>query len=376
MKDKNKVNSLLLMVSFVVYIFGFLLLFIFIKDKDYSEIENRNLTKLPEFTFEKLLNKEFGDTFEKYVADQFPIRDKFIAVKSYSELIMQKKENNGVYIGKDGFFIEKFNRLNKETMGKIAQYINKFSDKYNTYMMIAPTSMTVYKDKLPAFVDGNKEEEVVSEFKEQLNKDILMVNVDDSLIQNNDKYLYYKTDHHWTTLGAYYAYKELCNIFNIKPNSLEDYNITEVSDKFYGTLFSKGNFGFAKPDSINLFYDKKDIKVNVEYVSEGKTSNSLYEMEYLNKKDKYGVFLDNNHPLLKITSNIENGKKICIIKDSYSHSLIPFLVSHFEEIHVIDLRHYNGSTNKYLEENQIEDVLFIYNARNIVTDVSTMKLNR
>ena len=99
-------------------------------------------------------------------------------------------------------------------------------------------------------------------------------------------------------------------------------------------------------------------------------------MSYLDTKDKYGVFLDNNHPLVKITSNVTNGKKICIIKDSYAHSIIPFWVGHFEEIHMFDLRHYKGSVNNYLKDNKIEDVLLLYNVRNIVSDVNIMWLNR
>lgn len=375
MKDNKRINALLT-GSFIIYIFGFLFLFIVIKDNDFSEIENRKLSSIPKFSFEDLLNRKFGDKFETYVADQFPFRNKFITIKSYSELIMQKKENNGVYVAKDGNFIEKFEEPDIELMKKLSEYINDFSQKYNTYMMIAPTSITINKDKLPSFVDGEIEERTIREFIDMLDDKIINIPLVESLKDKNDEYIYYKTDHHWTTLGAYYAYRELCNSMKIEPKELSDFNIEKVSDDFYGTLFSKGNFTFAQPDDINLFYPKEEIKLKVEYVFNEKTTDSLYEFKYLDEKDKYGVFLDNNHPLIKITTNSNSDRKIAILKDSYSHSLIPFLVNHFSEIHILDLRHFKSSVNEYLVSNDLNDVIFLYNARNIISDRNIMRLKR
>lgn len=375
MRIKNKKN-LILTLSFLIYIFGFFTLFIVIKDKDYSELENRSLSKIPKFSFESLLNRKFGDDFETYVADQFPFRDKFITIKSYAELIAQKKENNGVYICKDDNFIEKFEEPDFELIDKLVEYINDFSKDYNVYTMIAPTSITVNKDKLPLFVDGEIEDNVLDEFIGKLDSGIKNIPIVDALKNKKDEYIYYKTDHHWTTLGAYYAYIEFCNKMGLKAKDIDEFDIVKVSDDFYGTLFSKGNFGFASPDDINLFYLKEPKDITVDYVYSNETKDTLYELKYLEEKDKYGVFLDNNHPLVKINTNNGLNNKLAILKDSYSHSLIPFLVNHYDEIHVLDLRHFKGSVNDYLKDNELTDVLFMYNIRNIISDRNIMRLKK
>lgn len=373
MKIKNKFNKILVS-TFVLYISVFFVLFVIIKDKDFSELENRKLSKFPKFTLERLMNKEFGDEFETYLADQFPLRDKFISIKSSSEYVLQKKENNGVYIGDNGMFIEKFDEMDTELIDKITSYINNFSKKYNTYMMIAPTTYTIYSDNLPMYVDTNKELDAMKYFISKLDSEIVNIPIVDILKEHKKEYIYYNTDHHWTTLGAYYGYTKFAEYCNIDAMKYSEFDKKVVSDSFYGTLFSKGNFTYAKPDSISLYYPKKEIDYVVDYVFSEKQTNSLYELEYLDVKDKYGVFLDNNHPLVKISTNIKNGKKIAIIKDSYSHSLIPFLVNNFEEIHVIDLRMFKGNVDNYLMENGLEDILFMYNVRNIISDRNIMRL--
>lgn len=373
MKNNKKFN-LIIILSFITYIFVFFFLFLLVEDKNFSEIENRKLGQLPKFTLDGLLSREFGNDFELYVADQFPFRNKFITIKSTSEVVMRKKENNGVYIGKDGHYIEKFEYPDYELMDKLAQYVNDFSENYNTYMMIAPSSLTVLDSKLPNFLDKDIEREAIDDFINRLNSNINNVPITETMKSHEDEYIYYRTDHHWTTLGAYYAYVNLCDKLGIESLDIDNFNIKEVSNKFYGTLFSKGNFMFAKPDVINIFYPKENTDVIVDYVYSNKTTNTLYEMSYLTRKDKYGVFLDNNHPLVKITSTANTGKRIAIIKDSYSHSLIPFLVNHYDEIHVIDLRQFKGSVKQYLSVNKLEDVLFIYSARNIMSDRNIMRL--
>lgn len=372
MKKKFEV---LITVSFVVYIFVLSFLFVIIKDKSFSEIENRPLSKMPELNIETLFNKEFEEGFESYVSDQFPLRNSFISLKSYSEYMLLKKENNGVYIADDDYFIEKFESPDKELMGKIAKYINNFSKNYNVYCLVSPTSITINKDKLPYYVNGDLEEETLNEFYSLLDDNIVPIDIIDGLKSNSSEYLFYKTDHHWTTLGAFYAYQEFCKTLSLEPTTIKDYNIEKASSSFYGTLFSKGNFKFAKPDDINLFTFKDGIDIEVDYVYDNKKSETLYEKEYLDKKDKYGVFLDNNHPLVKIKTSANTGKRIAIIKDSYAHSFVPFLVSHYEEIHMIDLRLFKGSINNYLQENNLEDVVLIYNIKNIIKDTNIMRLS-
>lgn len=373
---KSKKAKIIFIGCFLSYLIVFFVGILFGEDKKFSDLENRYLSSKPKFSLKSLVNREYGDKLEKYIADQFPLRDEFISIKAISEYTIRKKENNGVYLGKNGYLIEKFPSIKTEQVERNINYINSFADKYNTSVLLAPTSLELYSDKVPKYAQDLDEGYIIDELKKQFNESVRFVDVRDVLDSNRDKNLYYKTDHHWTTTGAYYAYCEFMETLGLSPLRLDDFSIEQVSDSFYGTLFSKGNFTFVKPDTIEMYRHKKDISVEVDYVDENKVTDTLYEYSYLDKKDKYGFFIDNNHPLVKIKTGAETGRKIAIIKDSYAHSFVSFLIGHFDEIHMIDLRMYKQSVKEYLDKEKINDVLFLYNIRNFVIDKDIIRVTK
>lgn len=363
-------------LTLACYVFGFFTLQIFAKDKTFSALENRELTTAPTFTKEDFLNGTYGENFEKYIADQFPFRNNFISLKAYSELALQKKDNNGVFIGHDGYFLQDFTNPDIALLDKNAGYINNFAKNFNVYMMLAPTSTKVLEYKLPAYAHPYDEGIYIRNFYKQLSNDVHKVNVLDTLLDKNTEDIYYKTDHHWTTLGAYYAYTAFAESAGFTPLSLSDFNIIDANSEFYGTLFSKGNFTFAKPDTIQIFEPKNKVDVEVTYVATNTTTNNLYAYSHLDTKDKYSVFLDGNHPLITMKTGTKNGKKLLVIKDSYANSLVPFLVNHYEEIHIMDLRLLNMPITTYANQNGIKDVLFLYNVQGFNTEVKYSLLGR
>ncbi|GJM80533.1 hypothetical protein HMSSN139_30290 [Paenibacillus sp. HMSSN-139] len=160
--------------------------------------------------------------------------------------------------------------------------------------------------------------------REALGNAIKFVEVYPALSANRREYLYYKTDHHWTTLGAYYAYRELCKQMGIVPQAKNEFELRQVTDQFYGSLYSTSGFRHLRPDQIELWLPKDEERVSVEYSGEQQPADSLYAMENLNGKDKYAVFLNGNPAQVKITSDQANGRRLLIVKDSYANSLIPF----------------------------------------------------
>lgn len=368
---KNKL-PLLVGITFIVYIAFFFVFQLFHQDKTFSELENRNLAAKPTLSLAGILDGSFGDDFETYIADQFPLRNNFIALKSNSERLLQKKENNGVFLGKDGYLLQNFKVPNMELAQRNAGYINQLAEHFNVYMALAPTATKVLEEKLPAFASPYDEGQYISDFYAALSNKVHKVPLLETLSKQhhlddcfpNEVQLYYKTDHHWTTLGAYYGYTSFCETAGISPYPLSAFNIETVSDAFYGSLFSKGNFTFIKPDSLQLFYPKNDNPLTVTYEASGVTTDSLYEYSYLETKDKYSIFLDNNHPLIRITTSIPNGRKLMVIKDSYANCFIPFLTAHYEEIQVLDLRLLTMPIQTYAAENNIDDILILYNVQN------------
>ncbi len=351
-------------ITFIIYIFTFFGLQLLNKDKTFSELENRNLSSKPTFTINALMNGSYGKDLETYIADQFPFRNQFISTKAYTELMLQKKDNNGVYIGKDGYFLQDFTKPDMDLAIRNANYINELAKTFHVYVGIAPTATKVLEKKLPPYASPYDEEVYISTLYKHLSEKVTKLDFLDILQAHQDEYIYYKTDHHWTTLGAYYAYTEFCKTAGIVPLTLQDFQIQEVSNAFYGTLFSKGNFTFASPDKINLFYPNKTQTVELVYEGSGVTTSSLYEYSHLDTKDKYSIFLDNNHPLIKITTSVKNGRKLLVIKDSYANCFIPFLTNHFEEIQVLDLRLMTAPVATLAKEAGISEILLLYNVQN------------
>jgi len=355
-----------------VMIMALSLFFMFSSPKNYSENENRYLSKFPKFNFDDLIDGKFMTNLENYFKDQFPLRDKFMGVKTTFDKLTLKTKINGVYLGKDNYLIEEFNKSKNEE--KIIDVLNKFYENnnyINLNLMLVPTSTEINKDKLPSFVDNTGQLDMIDNIYSKINFNT--IDVYDTLMKNNKKYqMFYYLDHHWTTYGAYFAYKEYAKSNDIEPLEITDFDIELVTNDFNGTLYSKSNDYSRESDSIYLF--NRNNKLEVNYVYSEKVTDTLYEKDYLNKKDKYSLFLDNNHPLIIITNNdIISDKEIIVLKDSYANSLIPFLVEHFKKVHVIDPRYYNLSISSYLKENpNIKDGLILYNANTIGSDLGIL----
>jgi hypothetical protein len=358
-------------ILLLIYIGGVVMLNMVSTDKVFSEAENRRLEQAPTLSTSQVMDGRFTTNYEKYVSDQFPLRDFWVGVKSKSEKALGKKENNGVYLARDGYLMEKFEKPEeKHLKSKVDEINSNFSNMPNVdaFFILVPNSVKVLEDKLPPYAPAADELIYINKVKESLDDNINFVDIYDTLYANKDEYIYYKTDHHWTTKGAYLAYEKLMENMGIEPHGEDYFHIKKVTDSFYGSLYSKSGFRNIDPDSIELYIPKKEEVSKVEFVEEGKVSDSIYDMENLDKKDKYTVFLGGNHPLIKINTNINNGKKLLIIKDSYANSFIPFLTGHFSEIYVVDPRYYDKDLKILVDDNKIDNLLIMYNVKTFLND--------
>ncbi|WP_259473379.1 DHHW family protein [Clostridium estertheticum] len=377
-KKYNNIYMRSLTLMFLFFIFSVMILNIIVPNKKFSSQENRNLKSKPKLSADNLLYNKFTSKYEKYIADQFILRNFWINVKSRSEIISGKKENNDVYLGKNKYLIAKFKKPGKEAFDEKVKAINDFSTenkKVNKYIMLVPNKIKVLEDKLPEFAPAENQLEYINKFYSGLDKSIKTINVFDALNKNKNKYIYYKTDHHWTTQGAYYAYLEFCKSSGLTLKDANYYNIKKVSNEFYGTLYSKAGVTNVDSDTINVYLPKKHEDLLVNYVEEKKKSSSLYNSSSLNTKDKYSTFLGGNHPLIKISTMIDSSKKLLVIKDSYANCFIPFLTSHFSDIVVVDLRYYSDNINTLIKDYNITDVLMLYNTNTFFEDESILNIS-
>lgn len=366
-------------IVFLLIIFSLSLISLLKPITIFSDNENRYLTQKPKYSWKDLKSGKYTQDYENFIIDQFVFRDNWISLKTLSERFMQKQDIKSVYLGKEGYLIERHNENNIDKQKKdknikaLVEFLNRLNKDYenNIKLMMVPTASEILGDKLPPFANGFNQSDLLEEIAKGLNNKDIIIKIEDALISHNDEYIYYKTDHHWTTLGAYYAYVEWAFSNNIMPIAKDEFDIIEASNEFYGTLHSKININLA-PDTINL-YNKKDMQfIHIADLEE--QSESLYDMSKLDTKDKYSVFLGGNHALDEITTNNENGKGLLIIKDSYAHSILPFIANHYEKVYLIDLRYININIDTLMQEKKITDVLVLYNIMNYVNDNNTSKL--
>lgn len=372
----NKIIDRFLMVFFIFAIFLIMIINILTKDKSFSEIENRTLTTMPKFTISSFMNGDFSEDFSSYINDNFAGRNGFLSIKTSFEKLLGKTKINSVYLGKKNYLIQSFTEASEEETSAKINAINSFFNEHsnlNTSIMLVPTATKVLEEYLPPFSVNDDELALIDKVFSQLNESIIKINPYNALYENKDNYVYYKTDHHWTSNGAYIAYTEFCKALGLTAKSKDEFAIVNVTDKFYGSLSSKIGVLGNTSDSIELYVPKYSPMV-VNYISEQFKSSTLFKSEALNTKDKYEVFTGGNHPLINIKSTGDPSKKLLLIKDSYANCFLPFLTSHYGEIFVVDLRYYYDNINTLIENNSITDLLFLFNANTFNSDDSILNI--
>lgn len=351
----------------------FIILFLILPKAEFSENENRYLTKSPTFSFSSLFSGEYTEDLKNYTTDHFPFREYFMNLRVGFLKLIGENEIDDVYLADNGYLIEKFE--GPQNKDRIIRVLNKFSSKLDGVdidFMLVPTSITINQDILPKYLKESNQLDVIKYYYS--NTKLNNIDVYSSLLEGNKKYnMFYKYDHHWTTFGAYYAYLEYCKSNNLTPLLIGDFDIKKVSNDFRGTIYSKILDNSISGEDMYVFNTSNDYTVT--YVYSNRTTNTMYEDKYLSIKDKYSYFLDNNHPLITITNNSINlSNNILVIKDSYANSFIPFLTNHYKQAHVIDPRFYNLSISDYIKENSIEKVLILYNVNTIDSDTGILSI--
>lgn len=358
-------------LTLIIMLFAGMFMGILQKDHTYSSAENRMLQKLPKPSAKKILRGKFQKKYETYLSDQFPKRDSWIKLQTTAERAFGKKESNGVYFGKDGYLLEKYTKedfdekLVKRNITALGKFVRQASKTSNVKVMMVPSKTYALDAYLPAFAKTYDENIFYSQLKKELPDDVI-VPVCDILQKNKNDYIYYRTDHHWTTLGAWYGYCSYLDAFgkNLKNADLKKEQ-KKVCDNFLGTTHSKVNM-YSQKDEISIYEPKSKMKVI--YNLGEKTENSFYQTKFLKKKDKYSVFFGGNQAVLEISGGKKNKKTLLMIKDSFANCFIPFIAEDYEKVIVVDMRHLNLGMSMLLKNYKPKDVLILYNSVQFMQD--------
>ena len=361
--SREKVQALLNVGIICAILLTFTVADLLKEDRLYSEREKRVLASRPQLSKETLLDGSFMRDYEEYITDQFVARDKWIGVKTASDLALQRHEMNGVYLCDDEYLIEKHieEDFPPELIEKKLALLKPLVEQWDAKVMLVPTADNVMKNRLPAYAEYFDQTVFLEKVLKQVGKENY-IDVYSTLLEHRDEELYYRTDHHWNSLGAYYGYQTWAEAMGYPVISYDTDSMETVSENFLGTLYSKIPIPMA-PDTITYFPATEYLPVRLTY-DMTMERDSFYEKKYLDTTNQYGYFLDDNHALIEIDTCNSNGKTLFIIKDSYANCMIPLMAMHYDKIYVVDLRYMNGRLFPFMEscKKQSEmDVLVLYN---------------
>ena len=383
--EPSKAPQYLPAFLFVGFIFAMAIWFIAGPKLSYSASEKRYLQKFPDASFEHVKDGTFGKEFETFFADQFPARNMWVGVNAYSILAEGNNGANGVYKCKDGYLINKpvskDNGIMKN-IGAIEEFHSLDAVKnVPATVMLAPSTGYVCEDVLPAIHDKYNDDEYFESVKKSLAQNgIGFTDLRETFksAYKNGSQLYYKTDHHWNTRGAYTAYRQLCQTLGLKAAE-ESLFVKEPTEGFYGTTYSSSGFWLTEPDTLEVWNNTRNTDKNIHVkITEGSGSQeygSMFFPDHLKEDDKYPVFIDGNHALTEITNtNAERGTLV-VIKDSFSHCMAPFLAENYKKVVLVDLRYYKmENVSALVQREKPEQLLVLYGIDNLATDTDLVWL--
>ncbi len=367
----RRVGDLALTALFLGAIFVFAILFWLLPDRAMSETENRALAQAPKVTVSRILDGKFTADITEYMADQFPARDFFVNLKALSETALGRGGNNGVLFGEGETLIPREDLPSLDNMKTNLSAIGAFSAHCESvgipvFAAITGRNADVLDHTLPDYYGAYYSDRLWANLQTEAAAGVDFLNLRDPLRARAQagEYVYYRTDHHWTTLGAYYGYAEIAEAMGLAPYPITDFSPETASDAFCGTTWSTAGASWIDPDTMEFFRFDGDESFVTAILDAGKERKftGFYDTDYLLKKDKYSTFIGGNNALVTVRkSDGAERETLLLFKDSFAHAAVPFLARHYDLV-IVDLRYYTKEVPvSLLDTYRVDAVLFFYN---------------
>ncbi|HJC74192.1 MAG TPA: hypothetical protein H9697_04495 [Candidatus Mediterraneibacter faecavium] len=357
---------------FIILLFLVMIVNVIVPDRKESELENRALESRPRFNLTTILSGDFMEQWEEYLSDQFVGRDTWRGVKVGLDRLGGARMENNIYIGKDGQLMEDIEVPDEGQQEANLTAIKDFAETYEDIpvtMMLVPDAACILSDSLPAFAKVEDQRQMFSMAERELGDSVNWVDTVSILNDHKSEKLYYKTDHHWTTQGAFYVFQDAAKTLGIEGDVSDDFVSYTVTDSFNGVLAASSGVGLDEKEQIDIYAPTEgDDDVVVNYVDEGRKTTSLYDSSKLETRDKYGVFLGGNTSVADIRTVSTSQKRLLVVKDSFADCFIPFLAPYYREIVVVDPRYYSGTIEDIMDTYRITDALILYSGNTFFTD--------
>ncbi|MDM8124991.1 DHHW family protein [Mediterraneibacter glycyrrhizinilyticus] len=370
-KRKARIANLIGKI-FIILLFLVMIINVIVPDREESELENRALEQRPRFNLTTILSGDFMEQWEKYLSDQFAGRDTWRSLKVSLDRLGGARKENDIYIGKDGQLMEDIEVPDDGRLEANLTAIRDFAETYediSVTMMLVPDAACILSDSLPAFARVEDQRQMFSMAERKLGDTVNWVDTVSILNNHKSEKLYYKTDHHWTTQGAFYVFQDAAETLGIEGDVSDDFVSYTVTDSFNGVLAASSGVGLDEMEQIDIYAPTGgDDDVVVNYVDEGRKTTSLYDSSKLETRDKYGVFLGGNTSVVDIRTVSTSQKRLLVVKDSFADCFIPFLAPYYREIVVVDPRYYSGTMQDIMDSYRITDALILYSGNTFFTD--------
>ncbi len=363
----RKSYSITVVCVFLAFISLFFVLNLLSTDKQFSPRENRYLQQMPDFSFKALADGSFTEDFESYITDQFSFRDSWTTLKACCERLTGKQENKGVYYASDGYLLEAFEAPSAERIASNMSYVNALAENVDIPVSFAliPGATEIKKELLPENAPSDSQKAVIDQAYDLFKGEA--IDVYSALDAHKEDYIFYRTDHHWTSLGAFHGFEAISEAWSLPAPSLASYERETVSEDFYGTVWSSSGFSWVEPDAMETFVPDDGSAAVTSYSDGTPADVPMYDKSFLNEKDKYSMFLGGNTPRVDIETG-HDGERLLVLRDSYSDSLAPFLTEHFSYITMLDMRYFKSSVAQFAAENDYDRILVIYSVENFCED--------
>lgn len=381
-----KKGKLALVMVFCLMLFGCSLATLCLPDKEISVAENRELQQKPKFTKKGFLKGKFQSRYETYLSDQFWLRDGWVSLAVGMQSLLGRKDINGVYLGKDGYLLEKPDVADsddgqvQENIRYLARFLNEMGDEYggkHVSCMMVPSKAGAVPDYLPDFATVSGSGQVIESLRGQLANPKMVLDLSDVMQKHQKEYIYYRTDHHWTTLGAYYAYTAWAGMMGqVSAHPLEYYGRETVFADFYGTTYNKVPLRVGA-DRVELFHTAGEDGIWIEMDDGEQVSDSMYfPAEAARGFNRYNVFFSKNTFKVEVNTKAGTGKTLLLVKDSFANCFVPFLTEDYDRIVMIDYRYGKTPAGRILDEYaDITDVLVLFNTEKFMQNTRLEKLS-
>lgn len=341
-------------------------------DRTFSELENKALAQRPVLSVTCLLNNRWTADYNTYIKDQFCFRDAWIGLYSRCEsLLLGKREVGGILDGAEHMQFARVYSLSDSEQRQLSRNIQAvctFAERYSgrVSFLLAPTAGVIYRENLPSGVPSVDEDAWIDAIFDQVGPGSL--DIRPALLAAKEQYLYYRTDHHWTTLGAFQAYQIFCAEKGLTPFRPEAHEAC-LSEGFYGTHYSSSRLWDTRPDTI-IYYPLENAMTVYEVLGENQfreqRTTGLYDLEKLDTRDQYAMFLYGNNGYSSIQGS--GSGSILVVKDSFANCFVPFLTENYERIDVVDLRGYPYGLDSLIEERDYDEILVLYGFQSFKSD--------